>query len=165
VPVNDSPLRTIAAPDAGLGRADPTRRWAIAFPDGSTRFAGLTRPEAEAALGWLAAGSVREADIALVAVALPVVLSDGAGPHLLDARGRLVLALGPHPAIAGASIAMGPAEPAHPIGLVRPDPSGGWRWIVRAEVAPEDRVDALDRLHEVDDERAARAWAQHRSAA
>jgi hypothetical protein len=151
--------RLMPAPEAVLGRSDPTRRWAIAFEDGSPWFPGLTRPEAEAAAPWLAAMAPAERRAALVAVVLPVVLSDGAGPYVIDARGGLVLVLGPHRALAGALVAMGPAEPDHAIGLVERS-EHGWRWIVRAQVAPADRLAALDALDEAGDRPAAAAWAE-----
>jgi len=93
-------------------------------------------------------------------VTLPAVLSDGAGPHLLDADGRLILAVAEHPRIDGARVAMGPAEPRHPIGLVRPAPRwAGWRWLARADVAPERRLEALDALDALGAPAEAEAWA------
>jgi hypothetical protein len=124
------------------------------------RFPGVTRPEGEAAAPWLAALAPPEWDRALVPIVLPVVLSDGAGPYLLDAEGRLILAVAPHPRIADARLAMGPAEPRHPIGLVRQAPGGGgWRWLARAEVAPERRLEALDALDALDAEAEVEVWA------
>ena len=118
------------------------------------------RTEGQAAVTWLGSLAATEWEAALIPVTLPVVLSDGAGPYLLDAAGRLILAVAPHPRIAGARVAMGPAEPRHPIGLVRPAPGGeGWRWIARAEVAPERRLEALDALDALDGESEAEAWA------
>jgi hypothetical protein len=94
-----------------------------------------------------------------VQVTLPVVLSDGAGPHLVDADGGLVLALGPHPHIAGASVAMGEAAPDHAIGLVEAAGDGGvWRWVARARVAPEGRIAALDDIDAAPDREAAARW-------
>jgi len=100
----------------------------------------------------------------LVAVVLPVVLSDGAGPYVIDASGGLVLVLGPHRRLPGGLVAMGPAEPDHAIGLVERS-GAGWRWIARAEVAPADRIAALDELDEVADRPAAAAWAERRGVA
>ena len=159
------PIARIApTPDAPLGRSDATRRWALAFEDGTPWFPGLTRPEAEAAAPWLAPMRPAERRDALVAVVLPVVLSDGAGPYVIDGRGRLVLVLGPHRSLGGASVAMGPAEPDHVLGLVERN-GAGWRWIARAEVAPADRIAALDELDEVSDLPAAAAWADRRGVA
>lgn len=149
-----------SAPDAPAGSSDPTRRWALAFPDGATRFAGVARPEAEAALEGLArAGEVRW-DAALVEISLPVVLAEGAGPYLLDAAGRITLALGPHPSLAGALVAMGQPTPAHRVGLVRRREGRVWEWVVDAVVAPERRVQALDELDAATDIDAARRWQQ-----
>jgi hypothetical protein len=149
----------VGAPGAGLGRADVTRRWAL-VRGGPARFAGLTRPEGEAAAAWLAALTDAEWELALVPIALPVVISDGAGPYMLDAGGRLILAVADHPRVADARVAMGPAEPDHPIGAVRAAPGGaGWRWLARADVAPELRLEALDALDAAADEAALERWA------
>jgi hypothetical protein len=121
------------------------------------RFAGVTRVEGFTAAAALAGEP--DPGRALVQVTLPVVLSDGAGPHLVDADGRLVLALGPHPHVAGTSVAMGEAAPGHAVGLVEPAGDGGlWRWIARARVAPEGRVAALDALDVAPDREAAARW-------
>ncbi|HTI34871.1 MAG TPA: hypothetical protein VL422_14425 [Miltoncostaea sp.] len=142
---------------AALGSSDPTRRWGLRFPDGIIRFAGVTRIEGFAAA--VALGAEPDPDRALVQVTLAVVLSDGAGPHLVDADGRLVLALGPHPHIAGASVAMGEAAPDHAIGLVEAAGDGGvWRWVARARVAPEGRIAALDGIDAAPDREAAARW-------
>jgi len=144
----------VACEGAVLGSSDPTRRWALRFPDGTERFAGVSRIEGFAVAEALA--GVAEPDRVLVRVTLPVVLSDGAGPHLVDADGRLVLALGAHPRIAGTSVAMGEAAPAHAIGLVERAGDGPlWRWVARAQVAPADRVTALDALDAAADRAAA----------
>jgi hypothetical protein len=158
--VGDS-ITTVAAPDAPAGRADPTRRWALAFPDGIARFAGVTRPEAERsapALGELAPGTVARA---LVEVELPVLMADGAGPYLLDHEGRLTLAIAAHPAIAGAAVAMGEPRAGHRLGLVRAARDGVWRWLGVAEVAPGERVAALDELDALPDEASVAHW-EHR---
>jgi hypothetical protein len=152
------PPRLVPAPSAPLGRSDVTRRWALAPTGGAPRFAGVTRPEGEGAIPWLAAIDPAGWDGALIAVTLPVVLAEGAGPYLIDVDGRLVLAVAPHPRLAGAHVAMGPAEPRQPIGLIRPAAEGGWRWLARAEVEPADRLAALDEVDEVADEVGARAW-------
>jgi hypothetical protein len=148
----------VAAPAAPAGSADPTRRWAVGFPDGRVRFPGVARTEAQPLLAALGALGPEGWDGALVEVSLPVVLSDGAGPHLLDAAGRLTLALGPHPALDGARVAMGEAGPDHRIGLVRPVAGRLWAWVVDAEVAPARRIEELDRLDAAADEAAARLW-------
>jgi hypothetical protein len=147
----------VASEGAALGSSDPTRRWALRFADGTVRFAGVTRIEGFAAAPALAGEP--EPGRALVQVTLPVVLSDGAGPHLVDADGRLVLALGPHPHVTGASVAMGEAAPDHAVGLVEPAGGGGvWRWVARARVAPEGRVAALDAIDAAADREAAARW-------
>lgn len=147
----------VASEGAALGSSDPTRRWALRFADGTVRFAGVTRIEGFAAAAPL--GAAPDPDRALVQVTLPVVLSDGAGPHLVDADGRLVLALGPHPHIDGTSVAMGEAAPGHAIGLVEAAGEGGvWRWVARARVAPEGRIAALDAIDAAPDREAAARW-------
>ncbi len=86
------------------------------------------------------------------------MISEGAGPYLLDAEGRITLALGPHPAIAGSLVAMGEPGPGHRIGLVRRIAVRLWAWEVDAEVAPAGRVAALDSLDAAADAAAARRW-------
>ena len=54
-------------------------------------FAGLTRPESEAVAQWLEGFDASGRTAALIPIELGVVLSDGAGPHLLDVSGALVL--------------------------------------------------------------------------
>jgi hypothetical protein len=137
----------VASAGAPLGSADATRRWALRFGDGRERFPGVTRLEGWAASVELGAMGAQRSERALVEIALPVVLSDGAGPYLIDAAGRLVLALAPHPRMAGVSVAMGEAAPAHAVGLVERRGDGPvWRWIARADVPPAGRVEALDGL-------------------
>lgn len=150
-------IRLVEAPGAPAGRADATRRWALRLPDGRERFAGVTRPEGEEAADALA--GVAAPDRALVRVGLPALLSQGAGPHLIDADGRLVLGLGTHPRVAGVRVAMSEPAPAHRIGAVRALEGGGvWTWVVRADVAPADRVRALDALDAAADAEGLRAW-------
>ncbi|MGE0026730.1 MAG: hypothetical protein AB7O78_02040 [Thermoleophilia bacterium] len=151
----------VASEGAALGGSDPTRRWALRFADGAVRFTGVTRTEGFAAAEALAGEP--DPDRVLVQVALPVVLSEGAGPHLVDADGRLVLALGPHPTVAGTSVAMGEAAPDHAIGLVEPAGDGGlWRWVARARVTPGERVAALDAIDAAPDRAAADRWERER---
>lgn len=146
----------VAAPAAPLASGDPTRRFGV-DAGGQVIFPGLTRPEAAAASAWLAGMDADARGMALVPVELGVVLSDGAGPHLLDATGALVLVLGPHARIAGASVAMGSPTPLHAVGVVTPD-GPGWRWIARASVPDGARVAALDALDACADEVEARRW-------
>lgn len=146
------------APDAPLGGGDPTRRHAVRA-DGRPLMPGLTRPEAEDAREWLGVVPAPDRPLALAEVALPVLLTDGAGPHLLGADGALVLVLGPHPGLAGARVAMGAPSPRHAVGAVRPLPAGGWLWLARAEVADADRVAALDGLDAVVDHAGLARWA------
>jgi hypothetical protein len=149
------------APAAPAGSGDPTRRWALDFPDGALRFPGIARTEAQAVIPPLESLDPADWDRALVEVSLPVLLSEGAGPYLLDAAGRVILALGPHPALDGERVAMGEPAPGHRIGLVRRVDGRLWRWTVDAEVAPADRIGALDRLDAAGDAEAARAWQEH----
>ena len=116
-----APIAIREAPAAPAGSGDPTRRWALAFPDGATRFPGIARTEGQAVLAALEGVAPADWDRHLVEVTLPVLLSEGAGPHLLDAGGRLTLALGAHPALEGERVAMGEAAP-RPAGRAR---SGG----------------------------------------
>lgn len=148
------------APEAPAGSADPTRRWALEFPDGAVRFAGVARTEAQAVIGDLERLAPADWDAALIEVSLPVVLAEGAGPYLLDADGRVTLALGAHPALPDHLVAMGEPRPAHRIGLVRRAAGRLWRWEVSAEVAPADRVEALSRLDAAAGMDEARRWRQ-----
>jgi hypothetical protein len=153
------PVETVAAPDAPAGAGDPTRRWAIRSRHGAPRFAGVTRTEAAAVAGALAVLPPEAWEGALVAVELPVVLSDGAGPYLLDADGRLTLALGPHPHLADALVAMGHPAPRHRIGLVRRLGEGRlWTWLARVEAPPDRRVAVLDALEAVSGGEALAVW-------
>ena len=148
----------IRAPDAPLGGGDPTRRYALGT-GGTTVMPGLTRPEAEAAAEWLADVPAADLPLVLAEVALPVLLSDGAGPHLLGADGALVLVLAAHPRLEGMHVAMGAPSPGHAVGAVRRLRGGGWVWMARAEVADDLRVAALDALDAVADAAALMAWA------
>lgn len=149
--------RVVPAADAVLGAADVTRRWALSFSDGVVRLPGITRPEGERAAGALASLSPETWDRALVEVALPVLVSDGAGPHMVDAAGGLVLAVAPHPVARGARVAMGgPAGLV--VGIVRPVGPGAWVWNARATVSPERRIAALDELDAARSEAAVDAW-------
>lgn len=145
------------APGAPAGRADATRRWALRLPDGRERFAGVTRGEGEEAASAMA--EVADPERALVRVGLPALLSQGAGPHLIDAGGRLVLGLGAHGRIAGLRVAMGEAAPTHRVGVVRALGRGGlWAWVAAADVAAPDRVAALDALDAAADDAGLAAW-------
>lgn len=147
----------VKVPDAPLGRADATRRWGLRVPGGAVVFAGLARPEAERLADVAGQGGAPLPQLA-VAVELPVVLSDGAGPHLLCADGSLALALGAHPHLPDVRVAMGEPRPAHRIGLVAPVSDEVWRWRFAALVDPADRVTALDDLAEAADEPGLAAW-------
>ena len=151
-------IEVIRAPDAPLGGGDPTRRHAVR--DGArVLMPGLTAPEAEAVATWLAEIPEPDRALALAEVALPVLLTDGAGPHLLDAHGSLVLVLGPHPRIEGAHVAMGAPAPRHALGAVRRRAGGGWIWLARAEVPEAGRIAALDGVAAAPDRAALAAWA------
>jgi hypothetical protein len=146
-----------AAPSSTLGRTDLTRRWAIADPT-RTRFAGVTRVEAVAAIPVIEGLSQADLDQALIRVELGVVLSDGAGPYLVDASGSLVLVVGSHGVGSDTSVAIGEACPRHDIGLVAPVGAGVWLWRVSAPIDPTDRIAALDALAECGDVHAAESW-------
>lgn len=155
------------APRAPAGSADATRRWALRGAAGD-RFPGLTRPEADAVAAGLTGVADDRWELALVEIRLPALLSDGAGPHLLDADGRITLVLGAHPELAGLRIAMG--EPSgrrarHALGAVRAgDRAPLWWWVARAEVPHDRRVAALDELAACPDAAALTAWATRRRA-
>jgi hypothetical protein len=155
-------VRTQLVPCQGapLGGGDPTRRWGVRCADGVVRWPGLTRPEAVALVDALEGRDVVLADV-LVQVELDVVLSDGAGPYLVDADGLLVLVVGPHPAADGDHVAIGQPGPQRArIGAVRRTGfAGGWVWIVRAEVPGPARITALDALAAAGDQAALRGWA------
>jgi hypothetical protein len=144
-----------AAPDAVLGHSDDTRRWAVRDGQGAARFPGLTRLEARAALEGLPTGAWQAC---LVAVALPVLLSDGAGPHLLDADGNLVLALADHPHLEALKLALGPTGAKEQVGLVASEADGVWRWKVRSVIDPSHRVGALETLERLQDSTGFDGW-------
>jgi hypothetical protein len=149
----------VPAPTAPIASGDVSRRWGLAASDGVTRFAGITRPEGQAAAAAIAGIDPARWDRLLVQVTLAVVLSDGAGPYLLDARGRLTLVLGPHRGISRAHVTMGDAVPLHAIGLTqRIDDGPVWEWIARADVPPRGAAQALDALDELIDSEGARGW-------
>ncbi len=149
----------VAAPRAPIASGDVSRRWALAAPDGVARFAGVTRPEGQAAAAAMADIDPGRWDRLLVQVTLAVVLSDGAGPYLLDARGRLTLVLGPHRGISHAHVTMGDAVPLHAIGLTRRLADGPvWEWVARADVPPAGPAEALDALDELTDSGGAGEW-------
>jgi hypothetical protein len=145
VSTESSAVTLIAAADAPAGAADPTRRHALLFPDGRARFAGIARDEADEVVPAISRRPDADWDRLLVEVALPVVLSDGAGPYLLDDAGRVTLAIAAHPSVEGAHVAMGAPAPGHRIGVVRRALGARlWEWIADAVVAPARRVEALD---------------------
>jgi len=152
-------IEIVASPAAPAGAVDPTRRWALAMPDGVERFPGVTRHEGAAAARALAGGEPSGWDVALVEIGLPVVISDGAGPYLLDRDGRITLVLGPHRALSGAHVAMGAPSPAHRLGIVGRRGGGVWEWLAVVDAAPPERVPALDALDACPDLAAAREWA------
>lgn len=154
------PSALVPAPGAPLGAGDPTRRWALAFADRAVRFPGITRDEAGRVATALAAAAPERRERMLVEVALPVLLTEGAGPHLLDASGALVLGLADHPApaLAPARVAMGSAPGGERIGLAAPLGAGVWEWRVAAVVPEARRVAALDELDAAAGEAEALAW-------
>jgi len=132
----------------------------VRCPDGAVRWPGLTRLEADALAGVISPGDPAPDDV-LVQIALDAVLTDGAGPYLLDAAGLLVLVVGRHPAGAGVHVAMGqPGLDRARIGAVAQAGAGGrWRWIARADVPLAARIATLDALAEAGDTAALEAWA------
>lgn len=153
-------IEIVASPGAPAGSADPSRRWALAPPDGAPRFPGLTRPEGDAAIAALGVLDPGAWGVHLVQVTLAVVLSDGAGPYLLDVDGRITLVLGAHPTIPAAHLAMGEAAPDHRLGLVRRVGDGpAWEWLADARVPPPERIAALDALDACAAVEDARRWA------
>jgi hypothetical protein len=144
----------VLAPNAPLASGDPTRRHGVEV-NGSVLFPGLTRPEADAVAQWL--GAVAHPRLALVPVEIGVMLSDGAGPHLLDADGALVLVLGAHSRVHGARVAMGAPNPLHAVGAVT-DLGTHWMWLARRDVPEWGRVAALDALDACADDAALAAW-------
>ena len=151
-------MRATRVDSAPMSGGDPSRVHGV---DDGTRvlLPGLTRPEAEAACVWLAALDASDLPLALAEVVLPVVLTGGAGPYLLDADGALMLALAEHPALPDARVVMGAIPGGSAVGAARPVSGFGWAWLVRARVDDADRVRALD---ELDDARTAtdlRQWA------
>jgi len=152
----------VEAPDAALGRGDPTRRWAIAHETGLGAFPGITRPEGRAALDVLVPGG--QWGHCLVAVSLPVLLSDGAGPYLVDAGGALVLAVAEHPRLSGLRVGIGPLEDGiEQIGVVEragPPSDAVWCWRAVARVGAATRLAALDALDEVSEITALPDWAR-----
>ncbi len=150
---------TVPAPDATLGRADPTRRRRLRFSDGREGFPGVTAVEADRVGDVLDALESADRGAHLVAVGLDVVVSDGAGPYLVDAEGRLMLVVGAHPAVPETSVALGPGAPGrHRVGAVRAASPGLWRWVACADVPDGRRVEALDGLAAAADPAALGGW-------
>jgi hypothetical protein len=137
----------VAVPDAPLGAADATRRWGVRCPDAKVRWPGVTRPEAAALVARVTAGAFAPDEL-LIQVDLGVVLSDGAGPYLVDADGLLVLVVDAHPVLAGLHIVMG-----------QPGPERARIGACRADVPAAARIAALDALVGADREGALQAWA------
>jgi len=151
----------IVTADSALSGVDPSRRYGLALGGGAPAFAGLGHDEAERVAAALGGLSQVGAGALLVEVVLPIVLSDGAGPHLLDVDGRLTLAVADHPTIPGARIAVGAASPLQRIGLVRraePASAPLWEWLAVREAPESQRVAVLDELDGIADENAAMAW-------
>jgi hypothetical protein len=141
-------VEVVPVPSAPLGASDATRRWGVLCADGHTRWPGVTRVEADAACRGLAATGSDSPGAALLGVELGVVLSDGAGPYVVDADGVLVLVLDRHAHIPECSFAMGQVDRDRVrLGLVRDRGAHGiWEWVTQADVAVTDRVTVLDRL-------------------
>ena len=151
-------MRATRVDSAPMSGGDPSRVHGV---DDGTRvlLPGLTRPEAEAACGWLAALDASDLPLALAEVVLPVVLTGGAGPYLLDADGALMLALAEHPAVPDARVVMGAIPGGSAVGAARPVSGFGWAWLVRARVDDADRVRALDELDDARTSADLRQWA------
>lgn len=147
----------VPADDAPLGSGDATRRWALRCDDGALYWPGVTRNEALALTAALADRAA--ADGVLAQIELGVVVSDGAGPYLVDADGTLVLVVDRHPEIDAIHIAMAnTATDRVRIGAVRRIAPAAWEWVTSAELAARDRVGALDGLAAVSDGTALRDW-------
>lgn len=147
----------VPADNAPLGSGDPTRRWALRCDDGATRWPGVTRNEALALAAALADRPA--ADGVLAQVELGVVLSDGAGPYLVDADGLLVLVVDRHPGLEAMHIAMGnTATDRVRIGALGRIAPAAWMWVASAELAARDRIAALDELAAATDRGALQVW-------
>jgi hypothetical protein len=154
--------RVVPADDAALGSGDPTRRWALADGQGVVRWPGLTRNEADALANVLSASGSVDPDAVLGQVELGVVLSDGAGPYLVDADGVLVLVVDAHPHLDGVAIAIAnTATDRVRIGAVRPLAApAGWEWVARAGCAAADRIGALDDLARTESLQGLQGWSR-----
>jgi hypothetical protein len=160
-------MDVVPVPAAPLGAADATRRWGVLCDDGDVRWPGMTRVEAEDACPALAGGGPDQWGATLIRVELGVVLSDGAGPYLVDADGVLVLVLDRHSHIADGHLAMGQRDEARArIGLVSDRGAhGAWRWLARADVDVAAMVAVLDQLADADTEEAIVRWQDDRGSA
>lgn len=149
----------VPAPRAPLARGDVTRRWGLAAGVSSEPlFPGLTRPEADRYATREELGGAGPET--LVAVVLDAVLSDGAGPHLLDRDGELSIALGPHPLMDGLRVAMAQtSDGRRAVGVVSDDGDGLWSWRARVVVPQPEAVGHLDALAEVADGEGLVRWA------
>ena len=150
----------VSFPSAPLGASDRTRRLALRFGDGAHRFPGVTRGEAAVMIERLATAAGAPRDDLLIAIGLPVLVSDGAGPYLLAADGSLVLVLGSHPRLPEYQVAMGQPNPDHLIGAVVDAPQLGWHWLTCASVTPDQQIEALDDLVAANDPTAFATWSQ-----
>ena len=120
------------APAAPAGSSDPTRRWALDFPDGSTRFPGIARTEAETAIPELERMDPADWDGALVEVSLPVLLSEGAGLISSTPPGASRSRSARTRRSPSSSSRWERRGPAHRLGLVRRVAGRIWSWTVDA---------------------------------
>jgi hypothetical protein len=155
-------MQAVPAPTAPLGASDATRRWCVVGDDGQARWPGLTRVEADAVCAALGGSADARVKAALIQVDLGVVISDGAGPYLVDADGVLVLVLDLHAHIARGHITMGQVgERRTRIGLVRgAGHEGIWEWVVQVQIDAADRVAVLDQLAAVETAPALVRWCE-----
>jgi hypothetical protein len=150
----------IVTTSSALSGVDPARRYGLAVGGRAMIFGGLGHDEAEEVAAALAAlGPDRPPAGVLIEVALPIILSDGAGPHLVDVDGRLTLAVADHPTIPGARVAIGSPNPRQRIGVVRRlEPAPLWEWLAVREVPEAARIVTLDEVDRLVDERDATRW-------
>jgi len=154
-------MDVVAVPDARLGASDVTRRWGMQRPDGRIGWPGITAVEGDRAARGCDSCASSTFDDALVCIDLGVVLSDGAGPYLLDADGVLVLIVAQHPALIACHIALGQYDDGRfRIGVVRDCAMNGWwRWEGYRDVSMDEQIAALDACHALASDQDLTRWA------
>ena len=144
-------MDVLAVPDARLGASDVTRRWGMRRADGRIGWPGITAVEGDRAARGCDRCASSAFDNALVCIELGVVLSDGAGPYLVDVDGTLVLVLAQHPALSACHLAMSQYDDGHfRVGVVRDCAMNGWwRWEGFRDISADDQIVALDACHDL----------------